>query len=198
MTETSRQSKRAWGPYLLIGSGLVLLAIVNLWYWGGTAGVTAQAGYDAADVVYDQPVHGIHEMGPAAQQPPFLPKDSPQPHIELPVDFHDLGIVPPEAAPAAAEVPARDSRLPIFILGVALSLAMIGSGVIWWRRDGRPQTVTLPAARDSGGSEELDAVLASIAELDNAYEAGSIDEAEYQERHARLREQAVDLMMKQS
>jgi hypothetical protein len=99
--------------------------------------------------------------------------------------------------PAAAEVPARDSRLMIFVLGVALSLAMIGSGTIWWWRDRQPQTVTVPAARDSGGSEELDAVLASIAELDNAYEAGSIDEAEYQERRTRLRDQAVDLMLKQ-
>ncbi len=99
--------------------------------------------------------------------------------------------------PAAAEAPVQDSRLPIFILGVALSLAMIGSGAIWWRRDRQPQTVTVAAGRDSEGAEELDAVLASIAELDAAHEAGTIDEVEYQERRAYLRDQAVDLMMKQ-
>ncbi|MFQ5344048.1 MAG: SHOCT domain-containing protein [Anaerolineae bacterium] len=101
------------------------------------------------------------------------------------------------AAPTTAEVPTQDSRLPIFILGVALSLAMISSGSIWWWRDRRPQTATGPAARDSGGSRELDAVLTYIAKLDAAYEAGTIDEAEYQERRTHLRDQAVDLMLKQ-
>lgn len=123
MTETSRQSKHAWGPYLLIGSGLVLLAIVNLWYWGSAAGVTAQAGYDPADVVYEQPVHGIHEMGPPAQQPPFLPKDSPQPHIEVPVDFHDLGVVPPEAEPEATFVVRNAGQAPLTISRVYTTCA---------------------------------------------------------------------------
>ncbi len=115
MTKVSRQSKRTWGPYLLIGGGLVLLVAVNLWYWGASFGSTARAAYDPADVVYDQPVHGIHEMGPAAEQPPFLPKDGPQPKIEIPVDFQDLGVVPPEAEPEATFVVRNAGQAPLTV-----------------------------------------------------------------------------------
>ncbi|MFQ5859909.1 MAG: hypothetical protein ACE5LU_30300, partial [Anaerolineae bacterium] len=101
-----------------------------------------------------------------------------------------------ESVTPAAEVPARDRRLPILILGVALSLTLIGSGTIWWWRDRQQQTDTVSTALDSE-REVLDSVLAAIAELDDAYEAGSIDETEYQERRGQLRDEALALMMAQ-
>lgn len=110
--------------------------------------------------------------------------------------------------PAAAEVPVRNNRRPIFILGVALSLAMIGSGTLWLRslrsaqgwRDRRRETMlesAMTAAALDSESEELESALAAIADLDQAYEVGDITEAEYQKRRAHLRDRAVDLMLKQ-
>ncbi len=107
---------RTWGPYLLIGSGFLLLAGVILWYWGANlGGDVAQAAYDPDDVVYDRPLYGVHEMGPASAPPPFLPKDAPQPRIEISKSFHDLGVVPPSAEPEVTFVVRNTGQAPLTI-----------------------------------------------------------------------------------
>lgn len=98
-----------------MGSGFLLLAALILWYWGGSIGFVAQAAYDPADVVYDRPLHGVHEMGPPREQPPFLPKGSPQPRIEIPETFHDLGVVPPSAEPEVTFVVRNTGQAPLTI-----------------------------------------------------------------------------------
>ncbi len=112
---TSAVSLRAWGPYLCIASGLLLLAGLGLWYWDGSRDVMAQAVYDSADVVYDGPLHGVHEMEPSEKQPPFLPRDGPQPRIEIPKRSHDLGIIPPSAEPEVTFVVRNSGQAPLTI-----------------------------------------------------------------------------------
>jgi len=129
MTHKSKYSKRrrakrrSWGPLLLLGAGVVLLAGVALWYFTGsgssastaTVASNTQAKYNPNDVVYDQPLHGIHEMGASTSQPPFLPKDGPQPEIEIPNDFRNLGVVPPSAEPDVTFVVRNTGQAPLTI-----------------------------------------------------------------------------------
>ncbi len=110
----ARRSQQ-WGPLLLIGVGLALLAFLGWQYLGSGSGNTAQAKYDPNDVVYDQPMHGVHEMEPSTEPPPFLPKDGPQPRIEIPVRFLDLGEVPPSAEPEVTFVIRNTGDAPLTI-----------------------------------------------------------------------------------
>lgn len=66
---TALRRWHGWGPYLLMGSGFLLMAVSVLWY-KGMFDTVAQAAYDPADVVYDRPLHGVHEMGPPKESPP--------------------------------------------------------------------------------------------------------------------------------
>lgn len=69
---------------------------------------------------------------------------------------------------------------------------------VWLWRDRRRESVSapVPAAPDPK-AETLESILQAIAALDEAHEAGAIDEGEYQERRDRLRDLAVTLMMAQ-
>ncbi len=111
---TARGRFHAWGPYVLMGSGFLLMAVLVLWYRGLFENV-AQAAYDPADVVYDRPLHGVHEMGPPLEPPPFLPPDAPQPRIEIPKTFHDLGVIPPSAEPEVTFVVRNTGAAPLVI-----------------------------------------------------------------------------------
>ncbi len=104
-----------WGPYLLMGVGLLLLVALGWQLWGGQGGSTAQAQYDPDDVVYDRPMHGVHEMEPSKEPPPFLPEDGPQPRIEIPVRFYDLGVIPPSAEPSIVFVIRNTGQAPLTI-----------------------------------------------------------------------------------
>jgi len=139
MTRKSKRSKRrnarsqrsSRGPLLLVGAGLVLLAGLGLWYTLGNSGSNAgasssasavsstasaqQVDYDPADVAHDQPLRAIHEMGASTSQPPFLPKDGPQPKIEIMNDFQELGVVPPSAAPDVTYVVRNTGDAPLTI-----------------------------------------------------------------------------------
>lgn len=115
MSKRANRSRQTWGPYILVGSGLILLAVTGLWYWGGLGGTVARAAYDPADVVYDRPIHGVHEMGPPAQQPPFIDKGQPQPRIEILESFHDLGVVAPEEEPEVTFVVRNAGQAPLTI-----------------------------------------------------------------------------------
>lgn len=103
--------------------GLVLVAGLGLWYarsrtLDSSASTTAsaqQVDYDPADVVSDQPLRGIHEMGASSSQPPFLPKDGPQPKIEISDDFQNLGVIPPSAEPDVTFVVRNTGEAPLTI-----------------------------------------------------------------------------------
>jgi hypothetical protein len=79
------------GLALIIGSGL---------YWFVAHDANPAAFYRPEEIARDQPLHAVHEMdmpGMDMSKPiPFLPKDSAQPSIEIPVTYFDFGSVGPK------------------------------------------------------------------------------------------------------
>ncbi len=92
-----RQREARRKSILFIGAGLAGLAVIlaSGWYLRGSR-QTAQAAFDyrPEDVVYDRPLHAVHEMeaGPSI---PFLPSDGPQPRIAVNESFFNFGSVGP-------------------------------------------------------------------------------------------------------
>ena len=81
----------------IIGAGILLLAVGGYWLWANNQTTLAGTDYSPADVVYDQPLHAIHEMdGPKLGEIPFLPKDGPQPKIAVSEDFYNFGVIGPK------------------------------------------------------------------------------------------------------
>jgi hypothetical protein len=112
------------GPLLLIAAGLILLVGLGLWWYASNKGSDStdssaasaqQVNYDPADVATDQPLRGIHEMKPSTSPPPFLPKDGPQPKIEIVDDFRNLGVVPPSAEPDVTYIVRNTGDAPLTI-----------------------------------------------------------------------------------
>lgn len=77
---------------IMVAAGILLVG------WGIYAGIAGQQSdadalaYSPEDVVYDNPISAIHEMedGPPI---PFLPRDEPQPAIQLPETSFNFGSV---------------------------------------------------------------------------------------------------------
>lgn len=84
---------------ILGGVGLLIAAVISL--RSGVSLEPTSFNYGPEDIAYDKPVQAVHEMesGPPI---PFLPKDGPQPQIELNEVFHDFGSV------GATEVVTRE------------------------------------------------------------------------------------------
>ncbi len=72
------------------GAALIAAAVISL--RGGGSAQPASFDYGPEDIAYDKPIQAVHEMeaGPAI---PFLPKNGPQPQIEINEIFHDFGSV---------------------------------------------------------------------------------------------------------
>ncbi len=116
---------------------------------------------------------------------PLLPGDT----LRLTVEGQPEMSSPAPSSPARAAI--WENRRLVIILGMVVSLALIAFGGIWWWRD-RQRTLTLPS--HAPASDQLASLLQAMADLDDAYQAGVIDEAEYQEQRTRLRSQAVALL----
>lgn len=82
------------------------------------------------------------------------------------------------------------NRTAEMLIGGAVALLAAGAGVVIWRswqgRQGSPAALSGTAAAPPATRDEL---LRAIADLDDAREAGQIDEAVYQARRAALKEQ---------
>ena len=88
--ETSQNS--TWLMLTLLVVGVVLLGVVLVSYIISPPSATASAKYDPADVVNDQPVLAVHDMGegPAI---PFLPASQAQPKIQIPEKSFNFGMI---------------------------------------------------------------------------------------------------------
>jgi hypothetical protein len=96
------------GGVALVG-GAVVLAV------SGSANKREAAEYDPQDVVYDEPMHGIHEMGPSTVPIEYLPQDGPQPRIDVPQTFQNLGRVPASSDPQYTFVVRNEGEAPLTI-----------------------------------------------------------------------------------
>jgi len=82
--------------------------------------------------------------------------------------------------------------LPYILAGAGLAVIAL-AGVLWWRQRGAPQAPvdTWQPPDESAGKE---VILKTIADLDNAYEAGFMDEETYLRRRAVLKERLLPLL----
>lgn len=90
-----REQKRNWMPYALVAAGILLLGAALLVNLSATPQATASMEYLPEDVAYEQPILAVHEMneGPPI---PFLPRNEPQPEIQLPLKTFDFGVIGPQ------------------------------------------------------------------------------------------------------
>ncbi len=82
----------------------------------------------------------------------------------------------------------------------ALGLALVAVG-LWWRsaalkrsEDFEEEALEEAAAEPAAGGEDRESLLRAIAELDDAFEAGELEEQEYHQRRQALKERLVALM----
>jgi len=102
-------------------------------------------------------------------------------------------------SPTSSSDSSTNNLLPM-ILAAAGGAIITLAGVLWWRqRSGPPPAVGQPVRPADdweppaayAGKEEL---LQAVAELDDAYEAGKLDDDTYQERRAILLDRLLPLM----
>lgn len=94
-TSKSRQEPVASSPRrkkqaLFISSIAVLLFVAGIAYL--FLGGQEKHLYASEDLVHGQPIHAVHEMRPGPRIP-FLPRNEPQPNIEVPDNSYDFGRV---------------------------------------------------------------------------------------------------------
>jgi hypothetical protein len=90
--ETSQNN--SWLMVTLLIIGVVLLGVGLVSYITSPPSANASTKYDPADVVTDQPVLAVHDMGegPAVS---FLPASQAQPKIQIPEKSFNFGMIGP-------------------------------------------------------------------------------------------------------
>lgn len=88
-----QRQRRKLLPMVIVVAGVALIG-ASLYWMVGKSPVKAAVDYKPEDVVYDQPLHAVHEMEPTDMASvPFLPEDGPQPKIAVSEDFFNFGSV---------------------------------------------------------------------------------------------------------
>jgi cytochrome c553 len=90
----------------------------------------------------------------------------------------------------------------VVTVGIGIGSLILAAGVvgIWWRRRREPSTESVEEVEyrsvrdDSVEVEDKEALLRSIANLDDAFEAGEIEENPYQERRSELKTKLLKIM----
>ncbi len=91
----NKNHKRTEMPIVVTIIGILLLIGGLLGYVANNNTAVASSEYHPDDVAHDQPFVAIHEMGegPAI---PFLPRNEPQPKIQIPETSHNFGSIGPQ------------------------------------------------------------------------------------------------------
>jgi hypothetical protein len=89
-----RRQKRNWIPIALIVVGTLLLGGGAIAYVSAPPAATASTEYNPDDVAHERPIQAIHEMAEGLPIP-FLPRNQPQPQIEVPEKSYDFGKIGP-------------------------------------------------------------------------------------------------------
>jgi hypothetical protein len=114
-TRKKRQKRRNTLGLAVAGIGIILIGLA--WYFIADPG-SAQASFEYAsdDIVYDQPIQAVHEMGGSGLGAvPFLPNDGPQPKIVILEDFYSFGSVGPTDVVSHDFVIANQGEAPLTI-----------------------------------------------------------------------------------
>ena len=110
------------------------------------------------------------------------------------IDFtFDGKPVIPKNQTAAASTTSNPNQLPLFMgLGV-LGAVLIGGGAFWWVRSSRREETgedVIDVEEDPGLEAEFESLLTEIAQLDQRFEQGGMDETAYHEKRGELMVQA--------
>jgi hypothetical protein len=100
---------------IIIGIGAILIGFA--WYLITDPGsAQARFEYSNQDIVFDQPIQAVHEMGGSGLDAvPFLPKNGPQPKVVLLEDFFSFGSVGPTELATHDFVIANQGEAPLTI-----------------------------------------------------------------------------------
>ncbi|MGB3717794.1 MAG: DUF1573 domain-containing protein [Candidatus Promineifilaceae bacterium] len=93
--QTQRRARRKQTIAIAILVIALLLVAGSLYaYFSESQTATVELDYSPEDIVYDQPIHAIHEMGEGPPIP-FLPSDQAQPAIAVSEKSYDFGSIGP-------------------------------------------------------------------------------------------------------
>ncbi len=113
--QRQRRSRQRWLAGAVVILGLVFLSI-GLYGWSRGRSTSAGQRYGPEDIVYDAPLHAVHEMEPASLASiPFLPKGGPQPKIAVSENYYDFGSVGPTEVVTQDFAIANEGAAPLTI-----------------------------------------------------------------------------------
>lgn len=111
-----RRQRQRLIPTIMITSFGVIMIGLAVYFIIGSGSAQTSFDYHAEDVVYDQPIKAVHEMGETAfDAVQFLPQDGPQPKIVLFENFHNFGSVGPTEVVSHDFVIANQGEAPLTI-----------------------------------------------------------------------------------
>ena len=131
----------------------------------------------------------IYAAGPLAPGESLAVTLSGEPSYRMADGMNDTMTEPPASA-----LSATINRWGIPIAGGILGVALIGVGVWWWQRSGRPEIEPQEVVR----GDDWSGILQTIAALDEAHERGEVAEEDYCSRRAELRARAKTILQAQA
>lgn len=156
-----------------------------------TSGITLKAdGLGAAEKVEGQD-GSLYDLYPIENLPAGA---------ELVINLEGEVNLTTDASVVPSEPSATNTQLPLTIGLAILGVAITGVGVFWWVRSNKRTEETELQADEVGdlpldtNEPKLDELLETINQLDQQYEAGEIDESQYQSLRADLTTKAKTIL----